>query len=106
MRCQKYNDSSIFSLPLIKLKCYHGQIVEIAIRRLGSFILVKSDLVTFDFLMSIMGLHGFSPAPWIAEINAFNEALINGKVGLCRSVKISFNSLGTFTMEFAKYCRH
>lgn len=65
----------------------------------GSFILVKSDLLTFDFLMSIMGLHGFSPAPWIAGINAFNEALIHGKVGLCPSVKISFNSFGEFTME-------
>lgn len=89
----KYNDSHIFfglCLPLIKLKFYHGQIVchKIAykIRRLGSFILVKSDLLTFDFLMSIMGLHGFSPAPWIAEINAFNEALIHGKAGLCPSV--------------------
>ncbi|XDV27372.1 hypothetical protein PO909_030914 [Leuciscus waleckii] len=47
---------------------------------------LKSDLLTFDFLMSIMGLHGFSPAPWIAEINAFNGALTHGKVGLCPSV--------------------
>lgn len=54
--------------------------------------------------MSIMGLHGFSPAPWIAEIKAFNEALIHGNVGLYRSAKISFNSTGTFTIEFAKYC--
>lgn len=63
-RCAKHT-MIFFSFPslLIKFKHYHGQKVEIAIRHVGSFILVKSDLVTFDFLMSIMRLHGFSPAP-------------------------------------------
>lgn len=93
MMCQNTTIVEFFLCPppLIKLKHYHGQQVEIAIRRLGSFILVKSDLVTFDFLMSIMRLHGFSAAPRIAETHSFNEALMRGKVGLCRSVKISFN---------------